>query len=84
MVLNPFRPTWLLFLAPKLIIAIKYFISFLFFSVVLMFLYAQKYVNLAWQSCLGLKNVEINDKFLSIREKIALQSGWNGLIKGEL
>ena len=53
---NPFRPTGP-FLAPKLIILIKYLISFsIFISVVLMFLYVEQGVNLAWKLCLGLKN----------------------------
>ena len=54
--INPFRPTGP-FMAPKVIILIKYLSSFLLFNrFVLVFLYAEEDVNLAWQSCLGLKN----------------------------
>ena len=50
---DPFPPTGP-FLAPKLIVLIKYLISFLFFKQ--MFLYAEQDVNIAWQSCLALKS----------------------------
>ena len=51
-------------MAPKLIILIKDLISFLLFKVLLMFLYAEQDVNLAWQSCLGLKNWKRKKNFL--------------------
>ena len=54
--LNPVLPTGQ-FMAPKLIISIKCLIDVLFCqSVVLMFLYVEQDVNLAYQSCSGLKN----------------------------
>ena len=50
----------------------------------LTFLYVEQDVNLAQQSCSGLKNVKIAEKnFLKIREKVVLQSGRNGLMHSE-
>ena len=56
---DPFLPTGQ-FLAPKLIILIKCLIDiFILQSVVLMFLYVEQDMNLAWQSCSGLKYLGI-------------------------
>ena len=47
-------------MATKLIVLIKCLIEiFIFQSVVLMFLYVEQDVNLAWQSSSGLKNLKI-------------------------
>ena len=49
-------------------------------SVVLMFLYVEQDMNLIWQSCSGLEIEKYRKNILLIREKVVLQSGWNGLI----
>ena len=60
---------------------IKYFIIFsIFQNVVLVFLYAEQDVNLAWQSCFGLKHWKIKNKLFKIRKKVVLQMEWVKLV----